>query len=96
MFLYFLFVQSAALRLKNKSSFEQFFFNRGLIAYKKTFYITKTANEWLFSGYQDPFVTIGTYVSKITSAVEVPFDRIGWLYTVIICNYNFKLKVYSN
>ncbi|KAM7354262.1 peste isoform 1-T2 [Cochliomyia hominivorax] len=72
---------SAALRLKNKSSFEQFFFNRGLVAYNKKFYITKTANEWLFAGYQDPFVTIGSYVSKLTSAIEVPFDRIGWLYT---------------
>ncbi|XP_046803707.1 protein peste isoform X1 [Lucilia cuprina] len=72
---------SAALRLKSKSNFEKFFLNRGLSAYSKKFYITKTANEWLFTGYQDPFVTIGGYFSKLTSAIEVPFDRIGWLYT---------------
>lgn len=76
------YLQSAALRLKNKSSFEQFFLNSGLSAYGKKYFITKTANEWLFAGYQDPFVTIGSIVSKLTSSVEVPFDRIGWLYTV--------------
>lgn len=73
---------AAALRLKDKSNFEKFFLNRGLSAYKKTFFITKSAKEWLFAGYQDPLVTIGGFVSKFTSAVEVPFDRIGWLYTV--------------
>lgn len=68
--------------MKHKSSFEKFFLNKGFNAYKKKFFITKSANEWIFSGYQDPFVTIGGLVSKFTSEVEVPYDRIGWLYTV--------------
>lgn len=56
--------------------------NSGLNAYKKKFYITKSANEWIFAGYQDPFVTLGGIASKFTKDVEVPYDRIGWLYTV--------------
>lgn len=44
--------------------------------------ITKTASEWLFEGYSDTFVTIGGFIANFVKEVEVPFDRIGWLYTV--------------
>lgn len=51
---------------------------------------TKTASEWLFEGYKDPLVTLGGIVAKFIKEVEVPFDRIGWMYTVSCHRRNYN------
>lgn len=51
---------------------------------------TKTASEWLFEGYKDPLVTLGGIVAKFIKEVEVPFDRIGWMYTVSCHRPNYN------
>ncbi|KAB0799864.1 hypothetical protein PPYR_07744 [Photinus pyralis] len=42
-------------------------------------YVTKTVNEWLFEGYEDPIIS--DLVEYHIPGVEIPFDRIGWLYS---------------
>lgn len=56
--------------------------------YREGVSITKTANEWIFAGYSDPLVTMGNFVSKFATDIVVPFDRIGWLYTVSAVDTN--------
>lgn len=72
--------QSAALRAKDANGFQKGILAMTLSSRQVT--VTKTANEWLFKGYKDPLVTIGGFVAKFVKEVEVPYDRIGWLYTV--------------
>ncbi|XP_005188827.2 protein peste [Musca domestica] len=70
---------SAALRAKDANGFQKGILAMTLSSRQVT--VTKTANEWLFKGYKDPLVTIGGFVAKFVKEVEVPYDRIGWLYT---------------
>lgn len=46
-------------------------------------YITKTAGEFLFDGYDDPILDI---IIKLKSFVPInlPFKKVGWFYGVII------------
>ncbi|XP_075153552.1 peste [Haematobia irritans] len=70
---------SAALRAKDASPFQKTMLSIALNSRGVT--ITKTAREWLFDGYKDSLVTIGGFVAKFVKEVEVPYDRVGWLYT---------------
>lgn len=56
--------------------------------YREGLSITKTANEWIFAGYSDPLVTMGSIISKFAADIVVPFDRVGWLYTVSVVGAN--------
>lgn len=54
-------------------------------------YVTKTAAEFIFDGYDDPLLDI---VLKLKSyfPIDVPFKRVGWFYGVI---YTFsKLLIF--
>lgn len=55
------------------------FVNSILWYYNEELYITKTVNEWLFEGYEDPIISdiIGYHIP----GVEIPFNRIGWFYS---------------
>uniref|UniRef100_A0A1B0C4Z0 Uncharacterized protein n=1 Tax=Glossina palpalis gambiensis TaxID=67801 RepID=A0A1B0C4Z0_9MUSC len=37
--------------------------------------ITKTADEWLFTGYVDPFLSLENLLSKFNKNVKIPYDR---------------------
>lgn len=67
----------------------------GLGLYDQDVYVVKTAGELLFDGYEDNMVLMG---KQLFDASEVPFDRVGWFYTVgliIFGNYDFcVLKLY--
>lgn len=55
---------------------------RALKMYNAGISITKTADQWLFTGYTDPFLTIGSLLSKFNKYIKIPYDRIGYLYGV--------------
>uniref|UniRef100_A0A1I8PUG8 Protein croquemort n=1 Tax=Stomoxys calcitrans TaxID=35570 RepID=A0A1I8PUG8_STOCA len=70
---------SAALLTKNGSGFE-----KGLLSLalgRRSVTITKSAREWLFDGYEDSLVSIGKFFAKFVKKHEVPYDRVGWMYT---------------
>ncbi|XP_054742918.1 protein peste [Anastrepha obliqua] len=71
----------AALQNINGSYFQKGILKNVLKMYKEYVSVTKTAEEWMFVGYRDPLVTMGSFVSKFAKEIVVPFDRIGWLYT---------------
>lgn len=51
----------------------------GLSLYDQDVFVAKTAGELLFDGYEDNMVLMG---KQLFDASEVPFDRVGWFYTV--------------
>lgn len=56
----------------------------GLSLYEQKVFITKTAGELLFEGYQDDMIDIAREMPVIDGeAIEVPYDRFGWFYKVI-------------
>lgn len=54
----------------------------------KTPYVTKTAGEFIFGGYDDPLLDI---LIKLKPYVpyDLPFNKVGWFYGVIIIYSNF-------
>lgn len=58
----------------------------GLESYEKSISISKTAAEFLFEGYEDDLLTLsrtpGAIDESFMKVPEVPFDKIGWFYTV--------------
>lgn len=46
-------------------------------------YLTKTAGEFIFDGYDDPILDV---IIKLKSflPIELPFKKVGWFYGVII------------
>lgn len=42
-------------------------------------HLTKTADELLFKGYEDPIINVAREIAKIMG-IDVPFDRFGWFY----------------
>ena len=45
--------------------------------FKSQLFITKTVNEFLFEGYEDPFLTLAL---KIPMEILPPFDKFAWFY----------------
>lgn len=45
-------------------------------------YITKTAGEFMFDGYDDPLIDIIVELKKYFP-IDLPFQKVGWLYGVI-------------
>uniref|UniRef100_A0A1A9WDN4 Scavenger receptor class B n=1 Tax=Glossina brevipalpis TaxID=37001 RepID=A0A1A9WDN4_9MUSC len=72
---------SIALRFKDDSNFQKMLVARTLKMHHAGVSITKTADEWLFTGYSDPFLTLGTLLSKFSKDIKIPYDRVGYLYT---------------
>lgn len=51
--------------------------------YKQEVFITKTARELLFEGYQDDLIYITYHMSHLLPfKLKVPVDRFGWMYDV--------------
>lgn len=44
-------------------------------------HLTKTADELLFKGYEDPIINVAREIAKVMG-IDVPFDRFGWFYMV--------------
>lgn len=59
-------------------------------------HLTKTADELLFKGYDDPIIRVAKDIAKIMS-IDVPFTRFGWFYMVkiikILFRINLKIKI---
>lgn len=51
----------------------------GFTLYDQQINVVKTAGELLFDGYEDNMVLMGKHMFQ---DVEIPFDRVGWFYTV--------------
>lgn len=51
-------------------------------------FVTKTAGEFIFDGYDDPLLDI---VIKLKSfiPIDLPFKKVGWLYGVIYICFNY-------
>uniref|UniRef100_A0A1B0BTQ6 Scavenger receptor class B n=1 Tax=Glossina palpalis gambiensis TaxID=67801 RepID=A0A1B0BTQ6_9MUSC len=71
---------TTALKFKDDSNFQKMLVARTLKMYNAGVSITKTADEWLFTGYTDPLLTIGNLLSKFNKYIKVPYGRIGYLY----------------
>uniref|UniRef100_A0A1B0FR51 Plasma membrane glycoprotein CD36 n=1 Tax=Glossina morsitans morsitans TaxID=37546 RepID=A0A1B0FR51_GLOMM len=72
---------SIALKFKDDSNFQKMVIARTLKMYNAGVSITKTADEWLFTGYVDPFLSLGNLLSKFNKDMKIPYDRVGYLYT---------------
>lgn len=91
-------LQSIALKFKDDSNFQKMVIARTLKMYNAGVSITKTADEWLFTGYVDPFLSLGNLLSKFNKDMKIPYDRVGYLYTVsrqanhILFTFSMKFK----
>lgn len=57
----------------------------GLNLYDQKAHITKTASELLFEGYQDDLIDVAREMPGfLEQEVEIPYDRFGWFYMVIV------------
>lgn len=45
-------------------------------------YVTRTAGELIFDGYEDPLLDIAIKL-KAFFPIDIPFKKVGWLYGVI-------------
>lgn len=72
--------QAAAETARYKDFFEKTKVSVGLQIYEQKLYVTKTAREFLFEGYEDDLVTIAKDLPYLTEGKSVPFDRVGWFY----------------
>lgn len=67
---------TVASMFKNKSSLEKKFVNYLLNNKGGSLYVTKTAREFLFDGYEDPLLT---FVKKLNSPdLNIPYTKFGW------------------
>lgn len=71
--------QSAANRARTWDYVRRKGVSMGLSLYDQDVFVAKTAGELLFDGYEDNMVLMG---KQLFDASEVPFDRVGWFYTV--------------
>uniref|UniRef100_A0A1A9V6W7 Scavenger receptor class B n=1 Tax=Glossina austeni TaxID=7395 RepID=A0A1A9V6W7_GLOAU len=69
-----------ALKFKDDSNLQKMLVARALKMHNAGISITKTADQWLFTGYTDPFLTIGSLLSKFNKYINIPYDRIGYFY----------------
>lgn len=53
----------------------------GLKMYAQEMSITKTVDEMLFTGYNDPMIDVAIAMPLFGDEVKVPFDKFGWFYT---------------
>lgn len=58
----------------------------GLSLYDQQVYVTKSASQLLFEGYQDDMIDIAREAPAFLGGmtVDVPFDRFGWFYMVSV------------
>lgn len=57
----------------------------GFMIYGQQIHITKTVDELLFTGYEDDLINMAKDMPMFgQEKIEVPFDRFGWFYTVLL------------
>lgn len=55
----------------------------GLNLFNQLVYITKSANELLFEGYEDDLIDVAREMSVTDETIPtIPYDKFGWFYTV--------------
>lgn len=64
-----------------------------LAFFDQQIHITKTADELLFKGYDDPIITVAKEIAGIMG-IDVPFNRFGWFYMVIIFFLHINLFIF--
>lgn len=75
--------QSAGASALHSSPSEKKRVSAGLGMYEQLVYVTKSAQELLFDGYQDDLIDIAIEFSRTDKTVPTPpYDRFGWFYTV--------------
>lgn len=72
----------------------------GLSMFRQQIFVTKTAGEILFDGYEDPLLDMAKSLPSSATGGAPPVDRFGWFYGVRIAykfNYAFQffLILYS-
>ena len=77
-------LQSAAAYSLSQDAAKQQEVSAGITLYDQNVYITKTASELLFEGYEDDFIGMAReYVEKYgEGGVEIPYERFGWFFGV--------------
>lgn len=46
-------------------------------------HVTKSVREFLFDGYEDPLISLADTLPALAQ-IDIPFDRFGWFYKVIL------------
>lgn len=54
-------------------------------------YVTKTAGELIFDGYDDPVLDVIIKLKNHGIHIDLPFKKVGWFYGVI---YNLLLLLF--
>ncbi|PSN44143.1 Protein peste [Blattella germanica] len=70
---------TASYIVRSWNSFSAFPVSSGIRMFGKTVWITRTAKQLLFDGYDDPLLTIATTVPGL-SDIHIPEDKVGWFY----------------
>lgn len=58
---------------------------------KQNIFVTKTAGELLFDGYEDSMIKMAKSMPML-DAGEIPFDKFGWFYSVRKKFFCFQIK----
>ncbi|KAH8412029.1 hypothetical protein KR222_007038 [Zaprionus bogoriensis] len=72
---------SAAAKAKGWHPMKRKVVDMGLKMYSQQMSITKTIDEMLFTGYNDPMIDVAIAMPLFGDEVKVPFDKFGWFYT---------------
>ena len=72
-------VKGAVYVLRFLPTFYKVGFNRIVRTYGSQMFVTKTARELLFDGYEDPLLDLA---SKLPPGILPPFDKFAWFYQV--------------
>lgn len=66
----------------------------GLNMYNQQTYVTKEAHELLFDGYEEDLINMANEMSKYGAfALDIPYDRFGWMYGVSLRQSIWKIKI---
>ncbi|KAJ9576493.1 hypothetical protein L9F63_006642 [Diploptera punctata] len=70
---------TASYIVRSWSTFSAIPVSSGVRMFGKTVWITRTAEQLLFEGYDDPLLTIATTLPGL-SDIYIPEDKVGWFY----------------
>ncbi|KAF0306156.1 Protein croquemort [Amphibalanus amphitrite] len=77
---------AAAALIKDMNLLVKFMFNELVNQVGSQIFVTKTARELLFDGYDDPLLEAAA-VAKYLANISIPFDRFAWFYSRNGSNY---------
>ena len=67
--------------IKDMDYFMKVMFNEMVNNVDTQIFVTKTATELLFDGYDDPLLDAAAVIKYLVN-ISIPFDKFGWFYSV--------------